>query len=62
MSRTTHRKKSAIVPPADWRVAVMHAPTLSRAGRFISRRFGHHPHTAEVIAHLAGLGEREMRQ
>ncbi|OSI68875.1 hypothetical protein BSZ22_19815 [Bradyrhizobium canariense] len=46
----------------DWRVAVVQPAALSRAGRFVSRRYRLEPHVAETVAYLAGLGEQEVRR
>lgn len=42
-------------PPFDWHRVVVTEPS-SRAAQFIMRRYRLTPHTAEVIADLAGLG------
>jgi hypothetical protein len=41
--------------PPDWRHVVVCSPS-SRAAQFVMRRYHVAPHTAEVIAALAGLG------
>jgi hypothetical protein len=41
--------------PPDWRHVVVWSPP-SRAAQFVMRRYHVAPHTAEVIAALAGLG------
>jgi hypothetical protein len=41
--------------PPDWRPAAVWSPP-NRAAQFVMRRYHVPPHTAEVIAALAGLG------
>lgn len=49
------------LPLSDWRGMVFCRPT-PRAGQYVMRRYRVAPHTAEVIAALAGLGsDREAR-
>jgi hypothetical protein len=43
------------LPLFDWRQVVVRVPS-SRAGQFVMRRYRVAPHTADVIAALAGLG------
>ncbi|UPJ78591.1 hypothetical protein IVB16_27470 [Bradyrhizobium sp. 183] len=62
MTRSLPRKKSALVPVADWRVTVFQPQVLTRAGRFVARRYRLEPHVAEIIADLAGLGDQGERQ
>lgn len=62
MSRAIPRKRTALPPAVDWRVTVLQPQPLTRAGRFVSRRYRIEPHVAETIADLAGLGEREGRR
>ena len=48
-------------PLSDWRGMIFCRPT-TRAGQYVMRRDAIAPHTAEVIAALAGLGsDREAR-
>jgi hypothetical protein len=42
----------------SWRSVVVHRPA-SPAAQYVMRRYGVAPHTAEVIASLAGLGISE---
>jgi hypothetical protein len=42
----------------SWRSAVVYRPS-TRAGEYVMRRYCIAPHTAEVIAVLAGLGGSE---
>jgi hypothetical protein len=44
----------------DWRQVVVRSPS-SRAAQFVMRRCRVAPHTAEVIAALAGLGSESSR-
>jgi hypothetical protein len=39
----------------SWRSAILHRPS-SRAAEYVMRRYRVSPHTAEVIAALAGFG------
>jgi hypothetical protein len=48
------------LPLSDWRQVVVWAPS-SRAAQFVMRRYRLAPHTANVIAMLAGLGASEER-
>ena len=59
MSRAKLRKRTVLLPAVDWRMTVLQPQALSRAGRFISRRYGLQPHIAETVAVLAGLGDKE---
>jgi hypothetical protein len=43
------------LPPFDCRDVVVRSPA-SRAAQFLMRRYRLEPHTADVIADLAGLG------
>lgn len=43
-------------PLFDWRHVVFARSPASRAAQFIMRRYQLAPHTAEVVADLAGLG------
>lgn len=61
MNRALPHNNPALIAIGDYRLAVVHAPTLSRAGRFVARRYRLEPHVAEIIADLAGLGDREGR-
>jgi hypothetical protein len=50
------RNKSIDVPDLlYWRSATLHRPS-TRAAQYVMRRYRVPPHTAEVIAALAGLG------
>jgi hypothetical protein len=48
------------LPPFNWRQVVVRPPT-TRAGQYVMRRYRVAPHTAEVIAALAGLGGEVSR-
>jgi hypothetical protein len=48
------------LPLFDWRQVVVRVPS-SRAAQFVMRRYRLSPHTADVIAILAGLGASEER-
>jgi hypothetical protein len=57
--RAPARNKTNDVPDLfSWRSAVVYRPN-TRAGEFVMRRYCVAPHTAEVIAALAGLGGTE---
>jgi hypothetical protein len=57
--RAPVRNKTNDVPNlVSWRSAVAYRPS-TRAGEFVMRRYCIAPHTAEVIAVLAGLGGSE---
>jgi len=58
--RAPVRNKSCDLPLFSWQAAVARRP-LSRAGAFVMRRYRLAPHTAEVIAALAGFGGSEER-
>jgi hypothetical protein len=48
------------LPLFDWRHVVVMSPA-SRAAQYVMRRYRVPPHTAEVIAALAGFGGSEDR-
>jgi hypothetical protein len=48
------------LPLFDWRHVVVMSPA-SRAAQYVMRRYRVSPHTAEVIAALAGLGSESSR-
>lgn len=55
----SHSHQVSGLPLFDWRHVVVRPAT--GAGQFVMRRYGVAPHTADVIAALAGLGGSEMR-
>ncbi len=59
--RAPARNKTSDLPDLfSWQPVVIHRPS-SRAGQFVMRRYRVAPHTAEVIAALAGLGGEVQR-
>lgn len=59
--RAPARNKTNDLPDLfSWRPAILRHP-MSRAGQYVMRRYRIAPHTAEVIAALAGFGGSEER-
>jgi hypothetical protein len=59
--RASARNKTNDLPDLfSWRSAILHRPS-SRAAEYVMRRYSVSPHTAEVIAALADLGESGAR-
>jgi hypothetical protein len=59
--RAPARNKTNDLPDLfSWRSAIHHRPS-THAGQYVMRRYRVSPHTAEVIAALAGLGSEVPR-